>query len=182
MNQEQRARFFEHLDYVHNAEKELDSIPEWTLKPDRQRGRLTWFAAVKLNGVLGGGVSVRITTPADVWEHDVYGQIEINSIETLRRTARILPVEWRSIKDHRNPPIPDSEHSRETYRDRWHPYDKNRDLQNPAIFFQDNVTGIAFPLPLGITTFLDYLNFCSRVWKCPSIEEIPTPPWSPKLI
>jgi len=95
VDQEQVARFFEHLDKVHDAQKEIDSIPQWELKPDRQRGRLTWLAAVKLNGILGGGVSVRIVTPADMWERDVYGHIEINSVETLGKTARIIPVEWR---------------------------------------------------------------------------------------
>jgi len=182
MNQEQSLRFFQHLDYVYNAQKEIDSIPEWRLKTDRQSGRLTWLAAVKLNGVLGGGVSVRIATPVDVWEHDIYGHIEINSVETLRKTARIIPVEWRPRGLHGNPPCGNQEYSQVLLKDRWHPYDKNRRLQNPNVFFQNNVTGIAVPLPLEITTFLDYLKFCGQVWKCPSIEEVPTPPWSPRLI
>lgn len=180
MNSEQQERFFDHLDRVDRTPKELDAMPEWTLKTDRLSGRLMWHTAVKLNGRLGGGVSIRLTTPTAAWERDVYGHTEVVSPATLNRQVRINPVEWKPMRAHRNPPFDNDDHSLATYLDRWHPYELNRSL-NPDTFFQKS-TGIALPLPVEVDTFSDYLHFCGTVWKCPSIERVPTPPWSPQLV
>lgn len=180
MTPEQAERFFEHLDMVDAAAKQLDGLPKWEKVFNRISGTLNWTVSVRLNGRLGGGASVRLSTPLSVWEKDVYGQIEIRSAHTLNKVARLNPVEWRPIKPHRNPKIDDDEHSLATYLDRWHPYSLNKAL-DPDVFFQKK-TGVALPLPQNVTTFAEYLNFCGQVWKCPSIQDIPPPPWSPQLV
>ncbi|MBX4911218.1 MULTISPECIES: hypothetical protein [Rhizobium] len=180
MTPEQLARFFDHLDMVDAADKELDSVVDWEKILHRPSGTLQWTTSVRLNGRLGGGASVRLTTPASVWESNVYGQIEIRSAATGNRTVRLNPVEWKPLKPHHNPRIDNEEHSLATYYDRWHPYPMNRGL-DVDIFFQKKI-GIALPLPQNVTTFAEYLYFCGQVWKCPSMKDVPPPPWSPQLV
>lgn len=180
MTPEQVERFFAHMDMVDATAKQLDSITKWTLLTDRPSGVLQWVTSVRLSGSLGGGVSVRLKTPAAVWDRDVYGHIEVRSAATLNRSARLNPVEWRPRSQHRNPPLEDPDHSLATYLDRWHPYSMNRD-RHVDVFFQSRV-GVALPLPDNVTTFAEYLDFCGQVWKCPSIREVPPPPWSPQLV
>lgn len=165
---------------VDASPKSLDSVSSWVLLTDRPSGVLQWNASVRLSGTLGGGVSARFKTPAAVWNRDVYGHLEVRSAATLNRSARLNPVEWLPRGPHRNPPLGDSEHSLETYIDRWHPYAMNRD-RHVDVFFQGR-TGVALPLPANVTTFLEYLDFCGQVWKCPSIKDVPPPPWSPQLV
>jgi len=177
---EQLQRFFEHLDMVNDAEKELDSVPKWEKLFHRPTGTLQWTASVRLNGRLGGGASARLNTPLNTWERNVYGQLEVTSPATTNRTVRLNPVEWRPLKPHHNPRFDDDEHSLATYLDRWHPYALNRE-RDVSVFFQHR-PGVALPLPQNVTTFAEYLNFCGQVWKCPSIKDVPPPPWSPQLV
>lgn len=180
MTPEQVERFFQHLDMVNDADKELDSIPKWEKQFHRPSGTLHWSASVRLNGRLGGGASVRLNTPLSAWERNVYGQLEVTSAATTNKTVRLNPVEWRPLKPHFNPKLEDEEHSLATYLDRWHPYPLNRG-RDVAVFSQYR-PGVALPLPPNVTTFTEYLNFCGQVWKCPSIEDVPPPPWSPQLV
>ncbi|MEA3533684.1 hypothetical protein [Rhizobium sp. CC-YZS058] len=180
MTPEQTDRFFAHLDLVDAAEKTVDFFSEWQLLLQRTTGTLQWTTSLRLGGTLGGGVSVRLITPADVWERDVYGHIEVRSAATFGRAIRINPVEWRPRRPHHNPRYADEEHSLATYLDRWHPYAVNR-RQAVAVFLQHQ-PGIAFPLPETITSFEAYLLFCSQVWKCSDIKDVPPPPWSPQLV
>lgn len=181
MTPEQVIKFFDHLDMVNSAEKEVDSIADWEKLLHRPSGTLQWTTSVRLNGRLGGGASVRLMTPASVWEKNVYGQIEVRTPVTANRTVRLNPVEWRPLKPHHNPRLEDQVHSLATYLDRWHPYALNREMNDIDIFFQKK-TGVAVPLPENVTTFVEYLNLCGQVWKCPSIKDVPPPPWSPQLV
>ncbi|MGY5779061.1 hypothetical protein [Rhizobium sp. LEGMi135b] len=162
------------------APKSLDSFPEWNLVMSRPAGKLYWTSAVRLSGVLGGGVSVRFATPADVWDKDVYGHIEVAMPVLGPRRLRINPAEWRPRSDHRNPAWVQAPHALSTYRDRWHPFDLNKE-RGISIFLQ-GVSGAAVPLPDDIETFSDYLHFCGAIWKCPDVEKVQPPPWSPQLV
>lgn len=180
MTPDQVDRFFNHLDHVDAASKELDALPTWELVTHRPSGNLLWQAAVRLNGRLGGGASILLSTPVGVWENDLYGQITVRSADTLNKAARLNPIEWRPRRRHTNPPAQAEEHSLQTLDDRWHPYDINRPL-GPDVFLQ-KCPGIAVPLPASVIDFVTYLDFCGQVWKCPSIKEVPPPPWSPQMI
>lgn len=173
-------RIFDHLDFVDRTPKEVDSISDWELITHRPSGTLQWQAAVRLSGMLGGGVSIRFSTPVNGWEKDVYGQVEVRPPFHQQRTFRINPAEWRPRRPHRNPTWGPDEHQLATYLDRWHPYSKNR-LAGIDVFLQAK-PGLALPLPQGIDTFSLYLHFCGEIWKCPTIEEVPPPPWSPSLL
>lgn len=179
MTPEQRRQLFEHLDRVVAASKSLDAMSEWYKVLNRPTGKLEWQAALKLDGFLGGGVSVLFSTPVDAWEADVYGQLNVK-MASLPRALRLNPVEWRPRRAHTNSPNAPEGLALETLLDRWHPYNINRD-QDVAVFMQAAV-GIAEPLPAGINSFSDYLKFCAIVWKCPDIERVPPPPWSRSLL
>lgn len=179
MTPEQRAQLLEHLDNVNSASKSIDAMSDWYMVLNRPTGRLEWQAALKLNGVLGGGVSARFATPVDAWDADIYGQLEVK-MAFLPRSVRVNPVEWRPKRPHTNPPNAPAGLALETFFSRWHPYEINRD-QDVNVFLQAAV-GIADALPDGIISFSDYLKFCSIVWKCPDIERVPPPPWSRSLL
>lgn len=176
---EQRKQLVDHLDHVNAASKSIDAMSQWYKVLNRPTGKLEWQAALKLDGFLGGGVSVLFSTPVDTWEADVYGQISVK-MAFLPRAVRINPVEWKPRRPHSNPPGAPEGLALETLRDRWHPYALNRDL-DVQVFLQGAV-GIAEPLPTGIGSFSDYLKFCAIVWKCPDIERVPPPPWSRNLL
>jgi hypothetical protein len=173
-------RILAHLDFVDEVEKEVDSISDWQLIEHRPTGSLQWQSAVRLSGRLGGGAAVRLMTPADVWEKDVYGHIEVRPPVHPQRMLRINPVEWRPRRSHRNPNWGPEEHRLETYRDRWHPYNENR-MGGIEVFLQSK-TGLALPLPAPIASFSQYLHVCSKIWKCPNLKDVPPPPWSPSLL
>lgn len=179
MTPEQYRQIFERLDAVNEADKSIDALTDWYITLNRPTGKLQWQAALKLNGRLGGGVSATLSTPIDVWEKDVYGQITV-LLSAQKRTVRLNPVEWRPIRPHSNPFNAPEGHALRTYLDRWHPYELNRD-RDISVFLQSAV-GVAAPLPDDINSFSDYLHFCARVWKCPDIRKVPPPPWSPSLV
>ena len=154
-------------------------MSKWYLVQNRPAGRLEWQAGLRLEGVLGGGVSARLATPADAWDRDVYGQVEVR-VSYLPRAVRINPVEWRPRRPHSNSPTAPEGHALVTTLDRWHPYELNRD-QDVSVFFQGAV-GVAVPLPSDINSFSAYLKFCAIVWKCPDMEKVPPPPWSRSLV
>ncbi|WJR67185.1 hypothetical protein QTA58_00120 [Neorhizobium sp. CSC1952] len=170
----------ERLTEIDAAPKTLDSLPEWALVTSRPSGKLYWTAAVRLNGILGGGVSIRFATPADVWELDVYGHIEVAIPALGPRRLRLNPAEWRPRSDHRNQMWVPAPHSLATYKDRWHPFDLNKE-RGVTIFLQGSA-GAAVPLPDDIDSFSDYLHFCGAIWKCPDVEKVPPPPWSRRLV
>jgi hypothetical protein len=176
---EQQEQLFRHLDNVNAAAKSVDSMSDWYTVFNRPTGRLEWQAALRMGGVLGGGVSARLTTPTEAWEADIYGQLEIR-MAFLPRAVRLNPVEWRPKRSHTNPPTAPDGLALETFFDRWHPYKLNRD-QDVNVFLQGAV-GVADALPDGIVSFSDYLKFCANVWKCPDIERVPPPPWSRSLL
>jgi hypothetical protein len=179
LSPEQQRQLLDHLDHVNSASKSIDAMSNWYTVFNRPAGRFEWQAALKLGGTLGGGVSARLATPVDAWEADVYGQLEVR-VAFLPRAARLIPVEWRPKRPHTNPPGAPEGLALETFFDRWHPYDLNRD-QDVSVFLQGAV-GFADALPDWIISFSDYLKFCAIVWKCPDIERVPTPPWSRSLL
>lgn len=65
---EQRRQLLDHLESVNSASKSIDAMSDWYTVVNRPAGRLEWQAALRLDGVLGGGVSARLTTPVDTWE------------------------------------------------------------------------------------------------------------------
>lgn len=178
MTPKEQERLISQLDEVDRAPKTLDAMADWEQKWDRPSGTLMWHTALRLGGVLGGGVSARLKTPLAAWDRDVYGHIEVKP-SFLPRSFRLHPVEWKPNTPHRNPSWAPGEHRLATYFDRWHPYELNREGAI-GIFTQGDV-GVAVPLPPEVVTFSDYLKFCAEVWKCPDIEKVPTPPWSQTL-
>lgn len=162
------------------APKSLDSFPDWNLVMSRPAGKLYWTAAARISGMLGGGVSIRFATPADSWDKDIYGHIEVAFPALQPRRLRINPAEWRPRSEHRNPAWVPHPHALATYQDRWHPFDLNRD-RGISIFMQ-GVSGAAVPLPDDTVSFSDYLHFCGGIWKCPDVEKVPPPPWSRRLV
>lgn len=154
-------------------------MSQWYKVLNRPTGKLEWQAALKLGGVLGGGVSARFSTPIDAWDADVYGQLEVK-MAFLPHALRLNPVEWQPRGAHTNPANAPDGLALETLRDRWHPYALNRDRDIDV--FQQKAVGVAEPLPTGISSFSDYLKFCAIVWKCPDIERVPPPPWSRSLL
>lgn len=165
---------------INDATKTLDSFPEWELVPNRTNGKLYWVSALRLGGMLGGGVSVRFATPADAWETDVYGHIEVAVPSLGPRRLRINPAEWKPKSVHRNPVWAPEPHRLATYSDRWHPFEWNR--SQGLIVFTQGGGGAASPLPPEVTTFSSYLHFCAYIWKCADIERVPPPPWSRRLV
>lgn len=176
---EQGLKLLQHLEKVNEAPKSVDAFSDWYLVQNRPSGKLEWHAALRVSGQLGGGVAARLATPVDVWERDVYGHIELK-LPFMPRVVRLNPVEWRPRRPHSNPPTAPKDLALITCFDRWHPFELNRQ-QDPLVFLQAAV-GVAAPLPGGINGFSDYLHFCAIVWKCPDIEKVPPPPWSPSLV
>lgn len=178
MNTYQNEQILEFLETVSRAEKSFDSLPAWEEYKDRTSGKLRYATAIQLNGVLGGGISIRITTPKETWEEDVYGQIEVRPAR-MKRSLRVDPIEWRPLRPHTNSPAAPPPHSFQQYSDRWHPFDLNKPF-GIGVFNQSD-KGVAVPFPRAISSFSEYLDLCSDIWKCPDVKEIPTPPWSPQL-
>ncbi|WP_376710355.1 hypothetical protein [Pseudochrobactrum lubricantis] len=178
MNSHQIDQIFNFLDTVNKSEKTFDDFSKWDEYTDRSSGKLRYVTAIQLNGILGGGVSIRITTPKETWEEDVYGQIEVRP-PRMKRSLRVNPIEWRPLRPHVNSATAPSPYGLQQYFDRWHPYDLNKPLGIGA--FDQSDKGVATPLPRAISSFSEYLELCSEIWKCPDVKGIPTPPWSPQL-
>lgn len=158
--------------------KTLDETPRWEKVRDRQSVKLEYRAALRMDGNLGGGVSVRLQTPENGWEDDLYGQIEIRR-PGMRSALRLNPVEWRPLREHRNPPDAPEPYRLKILRDRWHPFELNQPLGIDV--FTQSKPGIAAPLPRAVSSFSDYIDLCAELWRLPELREIPAPPWSKQL-
>src|SRR5580692_12931750 len=87
--------------FIAEAKKSFDSKPNWETVKHRLSNRLSLIVALRLNRVLRGGVSIRISTPSDVWEEDVYGHVEVR-LPGVDRSLRINPIEWKPLRYHDN--------------------------------------------------------------------------------
>lgn len=179
MDAEFEAHIIAHLRAVCEAEKTFDSPVDWSpVKDNRGNERLYLKGALRLGGQLGGGVSLFISTPRDDWENDVYGQIEVRQ-PGIRAHLRVLPIEWRPRREHRNPATAPAELRMVTLSDRWHDFDDNAACGING--FNQTQTGIARGLPRAISSFSDYLTLASEIWKLPDLRTIDPPPWSRTL-
>lgn len=155
-----------------------DTRPAWRRQPARGAEIWTLTCGLRLNGALAGGAMIRLKTPTDVWEEDVYGHVEVR-IPGVPRACRIDPIEWRPLGPHTNPPDAPEGLGLMTLFDRHHPSHLNRPL-GVAVLHQ-TATGIAAPLPRDITTFAEYVHLCAEVWNCPDMRSIEAPEWKPTL-
>jgi len=173
------AEVIAHLARVAASEKTFDSEPRWVERHHREGVRLDLAVALRLDGVLGGGASVLLSTPQGAWERDLYGHIKVE-IPGRKKTFRLSPIEWRPLKPHRNPgDAPDELRFLELF-DRWHPFEANRN--RPLATFSQDAQGVAAPLPRGIDSFSDYVHLCGEVWNCPAMGTVRPPPWSRVLL
>lgn len=97
-----------------------------------------------------------------------------------RAHLRLLPVEWRPRRQHRNPASASNDLKLLTLVDRWHSFEDNAPLGING--FNQTQTGIARDLPRAISSFSDYLNLASEIWKLPDLRTIAPPPWSKTLL
>lgn len=79
MSPEQIEKLRDRLSFVEDSNKEFDTSPSWKVVPDRMSSKLMLVTAIRLRGTLRGGVSIRLKTPLDAWEEDVYGHIEVQA-------------------------------------------------------------------------------------------------------
>ena len=78
------------LRFIAEATKTFDANPMWEEVPSRLSPRLSLVVAIRLDGILRGGVSLRFATPKHMWEEDVYGHIEVRLpgvVRTLRNQS-----------------------------------------------------------------------------------------------
>ena len=174
------AKIFDGLRYVAEAKKSFDSTPRWEALPNsRQSSSHQLLVAVRLNGILRGGVQLRLITPAKVWEEDVYGQIEVK-LPGSTRWLRLTPVEWRPLHRHDNPSNAPTAHRQVGLFDRWFPFEINAAYGMQA--FDQSGPGIAVPLPREPTSFSEYANLCADLWVCADLYELPPPPWARTMV
>lgn len=173
------GQILDRLRFVDEAKKSFDATPTWEIVPNRTSTKLSLIVALRLNGTLRGGVSIRITTPADAWEEDVYGHIEVR-LPGSNRALRLNPVEWRPLRYHDNPAKAPPPHRNQRLWDRWLPFDLNASYGLHA--FDQSGCGIAVPLPDAIGNFSQYTDICARLWKCPDMMGLSPPPWTRTLV
>lgn len=179
MDRTQAEQLLARLEAVSSCDKTFDATEKWVEIHEREAGRLIFRVALRLNGVLGGGVYARLTTPKLGWDEDVYGHLEVQRLDH-RSCLRLLPIEWRPYSPHQNTGAAPSHLRLLSIEDRWHPFDLNKPLGIEV--FQQTKTGVAAPFPRAINSFQEYLDFCADVWKCPDVRSIPVPPWSKLLV
>lgn len=167
------------MQFVADAKKSFDTHPKWEILPNRYSRVLSLVVALRLNGTLRGGVSIRIVTPEDSWEEDVYGHLEVK-LPQNRRLLRVNPVEWRPLRHHDNPPNAPDAHRNQRVYDRWHPFDINAAYGLRS--FDQSGPGIAVPLPRTVDNFTNYMELCADIWRCPDMYELEPPPWTKELI
>jgi hypothetical protein len=167
------------LRFIAEAKKSFDSTPSWIEVPSRLSTRLSLVVALRLNGILRGGVSLRIITPSDAWEEDVYGHIEVR-LPGLTRALRLTPVEWKPLRYHDNPPNAPAAHRNRRLWDRYMPFEINAQFGLAA--FDQSASGIATELTRQPTSFKEYTDLCSDLWNCPDLLGLSPPPWTRKLI
>lgn len=178
MRPDQERAVLDRLAEIHAAEKSFDATPVWEQYDQRSTVRLRLVAPIRVNGRLGGGVSLRIHTPATSWESDVYGQIEVP--KPTKGSWRLDPVEWRPLKPHTNGPDAPASHRLKNLTDRIHPFPVNR-RYGLKVFEQGSV-GVAEDFPRAITRFEEYLDLCSEVWNFPDLRRLPPPQWTMLLV
>jgi hypothetical protein len=122
---------------------------------------------------------MRLVTPSDAWEADVYGHIEVR-LPGVIRTLRLIPVEWRPLRYHDNPPNAPAAHRNLRLWDRYMPIDLNAPLGLGA--FDQSAPGIAVDLPRAPANFKEYTDLCSDLWKCPDLLGLQPPPWARELL
>lgn len=170
----EEQRIIERLAEIDAAEKSFDAWSDWSPEGEFGRVRLHYRTALRVGGILGGGVLLHINTPEDEWDSDVYGHITVTTRASM--TMRLNPIEWRPLREHRNRPDAPADHRLKTLTDRFHPFALNR--RYGLEVFRQRSQGVAVELPRAITRFEDYLKLCAEIWKCPDVEDIPPPPWS----
>jgi hypothetical protein len=167
------------LSRVARAAKAFDGRPTWRRQPGR--GTEVWMltVALRLDDLLAGGASVRLKTPTQVWEEDVYGHVEVRVIG-IPRAFRLDPIEWRPLAPHTNPPDAPDDLGSMVLFDRHHPAALNLLLGMSVL--QQTAPGVAVPLPRDITTFREYVNLCAEAWNFPDMRTIEPPEWKPTLL
>lgn len=178
MSPAEEDRLLRRLEEVAAAEKTFDAAENWVALTDKSSSVLQYRVSLRIDGVLQGDVSLRLTTPLRAWEEDVYGQIGVG-IPGSKTELRLNPVEWRPRRKHSNPASANPPLDLLTLSDRWHPFEHNKVL-GIKVFRQDQ-PGIAAPLPRAISSFTDYIDLCAELWNCPDTTRIPAPPWSRDL-
>lgn len=179
MARDKTGEILERLKFVADARKSFDTVPKWEPIPYRSGRLLILVVALRLDGILRGGVQLRLKTPEDTWEDDVYGQIEVR-LPAGRRSLRLNPVEWRPMRHHDNPPNAPNPHRNQRLWDRWHPFDLNEPYGLRC--FDQTSSGIAVPLPREVGSFNEYTDLCSSLWHCPDLIGLTPPPWTRDLI
>ena len=178
MDPAQSHPILDRLRWIADAKKGFDAKPTWTTIEHRASARLDLVVALRLGGVLRGGVSMRLQTPRDVWEEDVYGHIEVRFPDS-KRALRLNPIEWRPLRHHDNPPTSPPAHRGQRLLDRWLPFHFNQRLGLGA--FDQSVPGIAVPLPRAPNSFLEYTDLCSDLWHLPDMMGLAPPPWARRM-
>jgi hypothetical protein len=167
------------LRFVAEAKKSFDSVPSWTEVPSRLSSRQSLVVALRLDGVLRGGASLRIVTPTDAWEEDVYGQIEVR-LPGVTRALRLHPIEWKPLRHHDNPPDAPPAHRNQRLWDRHYPFELNAPFGLGA--FDQSTSGIATELPRAPSNFKEYTDLCSDLWICPDLLGLPPPRWTRTML
>jgi hypothetical protein len=122
---------------------------------------------------------MRLDTPSEAWESDVYGQIEVR-LPGVSRTLRVDPIEWKPLHYHDNPPNAPPVHRHQRLWDRILPFEVNAQFGLGA--FDQSSPGIATELPRAPANFREYTDLCSDLWKCPDLLGLDPPPWVRKLV
>ena len=122
---------------------------------------------------------MRLATPTDAWEQDVYGHIEVR-LPGVSRTLRLNPVEWRPLRYHDNPPNASAAHRNQRLYDRHLPFVLNAPLGLGP--FDQSSAGIAVELPRAPANFQEYTDLCSDLWICPDLLGLEPPPWMRNIV
>ena len=168
------------LRFIARGQKSFDSTPAWDEIPCRATSRLLLVVALRLNGTRRGGVSLRLATPADAWEEDVYGHIEVR-LPGFNSHAPSDPVEWLSPYRYRdNPPSAPPAHRSQRLWDRWLPLEINAQFSLAA--FDQSANAIAVPLPRALANFSEYVLICAPIFGSLILLGLAPPPWSKRII
>lgn len=179
MDQDVETKIIERLGEIHRAVKSLNSWPGWAEESGPESPKLFYRAPLKVDGDLGA-VFFRIHTPKhDMLRGELYGHLEVIH-PGISGHLRLEPIEWRMRSPHHNPPHAPNGHAYKMLLDRIHPFELNRGLGLGV--FRQHDKGVACDLPRAIVSYRDYLKLCAERWRCPDIEELPPPPWEPRLV
>lgn len=84
------------------------------------------------------------------------------------------------MREHRNAGDAPGAHRFAVLRDRWHPFELNR--ERPLAVFTQSEPGVIAPLPRAIESFSEYVHLCAELWNCPDMPGVPPPPWARVLL